>query len=409
MTSKSWIMNDSVHPEPAETTSSDRYIGRINGSSPGPTMIYMGGVHGNEPSGVIALQNVLDHLQETGTPVSGNIIALRGNIPALNEGTRYSSDDLNRLWTRDAISKIDSKDPSELNDDEQQQREIHEEIKTILSEGEGPFYFLDLHTTSAPTVPFMTVNDSLLNRNFAMQVPTPMILGIEEYLDGPLLSYINELGYVAFGFEAGQHDDPRSVAYHEAFIYLTLYFAGCVKLHDEMFNQQFDILHNASTDPHKIFEIYFRYPLRAEDSFTMVPGFENFQKIRKGEKMADHNGREVYADRDGNIFMPLYQDQGSDGFFAVRRIPKIFLNLSARLRKLRFDKLLPILPGIRWESDQHDTLIVDRRVARFFAKQFFHLLGYRSRRLDKTHLRIRNREAASRTTDYLDCAWYRGK
>ena len=35
--------------------------------------------------------------------------------------------------------------------------------------------------------------------------------GIEEYLNGPLLSYINELGYVAFGFEGGQHDDISAI------------------------------------------------------------------------------------------------------------------------------------------------------------------------------------------------------
>jgi hypothetical protein len=400
-------MDDTGMAATAGEVSSERYIGKLKGTLPGPTMIFMGGVHGNEPSGVKALENVLSYLTESRTPVQGNIIALRGNIPALKRGARYSENDLNRLWTRDAIHHIESKDPAELNEDEKQQKEIHDEIRNILSEEKGPFYFLDLHTTSGSTVPFMTVNDSLLNRSFAWMIPTPMILGIEEYLDGPLLSYINELGYVAFGFEAGQHDDPLSVTYHEAFIYLALYFAGSAKLDKDLYRKQFNILHQSSADPHSIFEIYFRYPLQENDSFTMVPGFENFQRIRKGEKMADHNGREIMADRDGNIFMPLYQDQGSDGFFAVKRVPKFFLDLSARLRKWRFDKVLPVLPGINWESEKHDTLIVDRRVARFFAKQFFHLLGYRSRRVDKTHLRIRNREAASRTADYLQCDWYR--
>lgn len=400
-------MNESGHFVETDEISGERYIGKVSGALPGPTMIFMGGVHGNEPSGVMALQNVLDHIKKKNSTVHGNIYALKGNIPALNKGTRYASDDLNRLWTRDAINRIRTKSHADLNEDEIQQREIHNEILRILEGDSGPFYFLDLHTTSAATVPFMTVNDSLLNRSFAWMIPTPMILGIEEYLDGPLLSYINELGYVAFGFEAGQHNDPMSVTYHEAFIHLTLHFAGCVKLDDEFFQQQFNILYQSSGVPHSIFEIYFRYPLQKNDSFIMVPGFENFQKIRKGEKMAVHNGREILADRDGNIFMPLYQSQGSDGFFAVRRVPKFFLDLSARLRGWRFDKVLPLLPGIHWESEKQDTLIVDRRVARFFAKQFFHLLGYRSRRVDKTHLRVRNREAASRTTDYLQCSWYR--
>ena len=34
----------------------DRLIGQIRGEQPGPTIIFLGGMHGNEPSGVFALQ-----------------------------------------------------------------------------------------------------------------------------------------------------------------------------------------------------------------------------------------------------------------------------------------------------------------------------------------------------------------
>ncbi len=158
----------------AGEVSSERYIGKLKGTLPGPTMIFMGGVHGNEPSGVKALENVLTFLTESRTIIHGNIIALRGNIPALKRGARYYRNDLNRMWTFDAMRRIESKDPAELNEDEKQQKEIHEEIQRILAEEAGPFYFLDLHTTSGSTVPFMTVNDSLLNRSFAWLIPTPV-------------------------------------------------------------------------------------------------------------------------------------------------------------------------------------------------------------------------------------------
>ena len=39
----------------------------------------------------------------------------------------------------------------------------------------------------------------------------PIVLGIEEYLQGPLLSYINTLGYVSLGFESGQHDNKQAI------------------------------------------------------------------------------------------------------------------------------------------------------------------------------------------------------
>src|SRR5690606_7416931 len=117
---------------------------------------------------------------------------------------RFESEDLNRLWTRSRMKKLPTNPGSAENKDIAEQVEINKVIQTILTNEEGPFYFFDLHTTSSETLPFLTINDSLLNRAFTTQYPLPIILGIEEYLDGPVLSYINELGYVAFGFEAGQ-------------------------------------------------------------------------------------------------------------------------------------------------------------------------------------------------------------
>ena len=105
------------------------------------------------------------------------------------------------------------------------------------------------------------------------------------------------------------------------------------------------------------------------------------------------------------IFMPLYQGKGNDGFFEIRSVPKVFLNLSAVLRTVRFDKLLPILPGVTWSNKKKEKLIVNLKVARFFSKQFFHLLGYRAKQIDKTHLRMKNREAASRNSDYKKAPW----
>jgi hypothetical protein len=104
--------------------------------------------------------------------------------------------------------------------------------------------------------------------------------------------------------------------------------------------------------------------------------------------------------------MPRYQNVGEDGFFEIRKVPPLMLRLSAVLRKIYFDNLLVLLPGVRWESSKHDALIVNRKIVRFFAKQFFHLLGYRSRQVNRTHLIMKNREAASREKEYYSTIWY---
>jgi hypothetical protein len=103
--------------------------------------------------------------------------------------------------------------------------------------------------------------------------------------------------------------------------------------------------------------------------------------------------------------MPLYQSQGSEGFFAIRPVNQFFLGLSAILRKWKVDTLLPIMPGVKWHSNDKHALIVNKNIARFFAKQIFHLLGYRSRSMDRNHLVLKNREAASKQKLYSQQPW----
>ena len=104
--------------------------------------------------------------------------------------------------------------------------------------------------------------------------------------------------------------------------------------------------------------------------------------------------------------MPLYQDQGNDGYFKIKKIPKVFLWLSSLLRKCKLDRILPFLPGVHWHSKRKDELIVNKRIAFLFTRQFLHLLGYRSKTLDQTHLIVKNREGASRNKDYKNESWY---
>ena len=72
--------------------------------------------------------------------------------------------------------------------------------------------------------------------------------------------------------------------------------------------------------PQKTFEILYRHGLEDSDVFEMQPGYENFQKIEKGELLAKQNGKEVLSEWDAYIFMPLYQSQGNDGFFVVQEV-----------------------------------------------------------------------------------------
>ncbi|MEM7382083.1 MAG: succinylglutamate desuccinylase/aspartoacylase family protein, partial [Bacteroidota bacterium] len=205
------------------STEEDRFIGKIV-KPQGPTLVFFGGIHGNEPAGVKAIQKVFAALEDKQRDYKGSLFGIRGNIPACTLSKRFVEQDLNRLWTSKKIARISGIDRASRSIEENELVELYSIIKKILSLGSPPFYFLDLHTTSSPTAPFITINDALINRDFSKQFPVPVILGIEEYLNGPLLSYINALGYVSLGFESVQHHDPEAVRSAIAFIWLTLVY-----------------------------------------------------------------------------------------------------------------------------------------------------------------------------------------
>jgi len=373
----------------------------MHGPSKGPTLIFIGGIHGNEPSGVDALKQLFEQWQTQREDLCGTVYGLAGNLKALAAGVRYIDRDLNRMWTAE---KVNSSETS-LDVEDLELQELYKVIQHILETETGPFYFFDLHTTSGQTQPFLTVNDSILNRSYTEQYPLPIVLGIEEYLDGPLLSYINQLGYVAFGFEAGQHTDPRSIENHIAFCQLSLHYTGVLPLEQQLLNKLEEQLKPKAPIRVHFYEIIYRYGIQAGTSFNMDPGLENFDAIDTLQPMAWQGETRLSTPVSGYVFMPLYQGKGDDGFFVVQAIPERFLRWSATLRKYRTDRLLTLLPGVNWLGPDRTALMVDLRIARFFTKKIFHLLGYRSRNLDGKHLVMTNREQASRTEDYLSSPW----
>lgn len=381
----------------------NRIIAKVKGNKNGPTVLFFAGIHGNEHAGIAALKKTLPLLQED--KLHGTVYGIIGNLKAIQKNKRFIDEDLNRIWTGERLSQLKKK--TSLLEEEIEMQELLNLIQHILHDCNGPVYFIDFHTTSSKSYPFITINDVLINRKFAMLYPLPIVLGIEEYLNGPMLSYINQKGYVAIGFEAGQHQDEKSVEHTEAFIYLTLGFAGMIKKKNfPNLKQYYHKLNQSSGQLQKVFEIIYLHKIGQWDRFKMHVGFESFQVIPKGMDLAIHNDDIIKSPYTGRIFMPLYQSQGSDGFFIIHRIPFFVLKLSAFLRKLKIDNLLTLLPGVSWEEKDKMVLKVNLRTARFLAKPFFHLLGYRVRKQEDGYLKLSNRERSAKKKMYRKEKWY---
>lgn len=300
-----------------------RVIKEIPGNDSGPAIAFCAAVHGNEPSGVVALKNVFDYIRDNNIPVNGNLLAFIGNRNALHHKSRYAEQDLNRMWTPENVKKLHEKgfDQHDLHPEAVEMIEIDYLLQEFVKKLNGQErYFVDLHTTSSPSIPFAAIDSQPESYNFALQLPIPFVCNLDEFIKGTLMYYLDHIKFKAIVFEAGMHDDPASIKKHEAMIWLTLGLSGAIDK-EQIPNYQgcFTLLQGLSEHPHKVFKILYRHPASQEAGFRMLPGFINFQRIKQGAVIAKEHDKEVNAPCGGKIFMPLYQQQGTDGFFIIER------------------------------------------------------------------------------------------
>jgi succinylglutamate desuccinylase len=360
-----------------------RTIASIKAKKAGPNIVFIGGMHGNEPTGVIALNHIMQKVQRLQPLLRGNVFALAGNLSALEKGERYIQKDLNRIWQPEQVERAKRRDfhPDELIAEVEEQIELWAAIDQLMSENQGEFFFVDLHTTSTRSAPFIAMSDTIMNRRFIRNIPVPVVIGIEEYLTEPLLSYLNELGCVSVAFEGGQHSDIASVLNHEAFILLCLQRAGILKKVEisELKTCRKRLKYASGTNKY-VYDVRMRQALEPGDVFQMMPGFDNFSPVQKGQALARHNGHTLRAIEKGYIFMPLYQSKGEDAYFLIRRIARFWLAVSYLFRRFSLYKILRLLPGVRPFMKSEHMLIVNGDVARWFSLEILHLMGYRRKK-----------------------------
>ncbi|HEY0136260.1 MAG TPA: succinylglutamate desuccinylase/aspartoacylase family protein [Nannocystis sp.] len=366
-----------MSPSP-EPRAYPRILGRHEGGRPGPRIVVFGGVHGNEPAGCEAMLRVFARITRERLPLRGQLWGLAGNLRALAAGRRYLDRDLNRRWIREDIARIVNTGPEAAIEDNEQ-LELLEILAPMLSDAHEPIVFFDLHSTSGPAAPFTCMADVLRNRDIALALPIPVVLGLEEVLDGSLLGYLVDLGHIGVAVEGGQHTDPTTIDSHESAVWIMLVAAGALDpehLPDLALRR--DRLARLARGIPPVSEIRHRHVVRPIDEpFVMQPGFENFQKITRGQTVAQDAHGPIAAPIGGMMMLPRYQGLGDDGFFVAKPVSRLALGASAALRHLRLDRLVPLLPGIRRHPIHHDQYIADPSVARSRVVDIFHLFGYR--------------------------------
>lgn len=309
-----------------EIGESRRVIGHYVGAEPGPLVVAIGGIHGNEPAGIAALERLFELLEEEprinpGFTFRGELLALRGNLAALAVGRRFIDVDLNRIWR--PLRRAPGEGFANV-----EERELdgllaaieHASADAPLSE----IVLLDLHTTTAAGGVFAITGDDAPSLSLAAELGVPVIKGMLSGLQGSTLHYFRSADFGgdrrvrAMTFEAGWHGDPASADRALAATVNLLRAMGCVReedvstLHDET-------LRAAGRGLPVLTELAYVHKLAPDgsDGFVMRPGYANFSPVERGEVVARDRRGDIAAPCTGYLLMPLYQQQGGEGFFIV--------------------------------------------------------------------------------------------
>jgi succinylglutamate desuccinylase len=338
-------------------------------------LVAVGGIHGNEPAGALALEGVVARIEREGLLRRGDLVALVGNVAAFDARARFIDEDLNRRWSGETLERLKSGEGQNRAED-RERKALFEEIDRAFAEARGEVVLLDLHTTSGEGKPFAVFADTMRSRRFARRFPVPAVLGFEEQLEGTLVDYVALLGHAAVAFEGGQHLDPASVANLAAVVWVALGGLGMVPPLEAGLEAETRRLARATDGVPSILEVTYRHAIAERDSFSMRPSHRSFEPVVQGQVIADDSEGPVAVPSDGFLLMPLYQKLGDDGFFVVRRVREFWLPFSAVLRHLRLGRIAHWLPGVS-RAAAPGALRVDRRVARWYSLEILHLLGYR--------------------------------
>lgn len=311
----------------AERQCIGRVIGKYEGQLKGPLLICLGGMHGNEPAGVKAIDLLLKMLEVE--PITnpnfifkGKILGLCGNLRAYQKNKRFINKDLNRQWTTTNIERIKQASIHQLDEEDLEIKELLEIIEEEIANYQpDELIFLDLHTTTAFGGIFSIATDDRLSLKVAIDLKAPVITGMLSGIKGTSLHYFNndrfEARTTAICFESGQHNENLSVNRAIAAIINCMLSIGCVKDND-VENRHNSLLIEYSKGLPKVAKLLKCHTVKPQDHFQMRPNYKNFQTVKKGELLAyDRNG-EIFAIEDSLILMPLYQKQGDDGFFLIR-------------------------------------------------------------------------------------------
>jgi len=164
----------------------------------GSNLLVFGGIHGDEPCGVYAIERFMQEINDGKWELlNGSITFAYGNLEALAQKKRYVDYNMNRMFGLLEVS-LESVE--------------YERVRMLETLFDGKDAFLDLHSASSQAPDFMMAEKIAFDLACSLG-PSFVVSGWEKFADvgGDTECFANSLGIPGMTYEAGQHDDPLAL------------------------------------------------------------------------------------------------------------------------------------------------------------------------------------------------------
>lgn len=284
-------------------------IWQISGATPWKHIAVLGGVHGDEKTGIEVVRTLRNIFSEDKVKMQrGKLTLILGNEEAIRMGRRGTSPDhnLNRMFSDGHLEGPVL--------DFYESRRAHE-LAHILKSAD---ISLDIHSTSVPTVPFLPCAFSPRHEKIYRWFDAEIVLADPDFVLGGQRSttdeYVDYCGGIGVCFETGYASDTSRLP------------AVIKSIMNILADQELIKASSPLPQPKPSYKVYrlTRKISLTGAGFRYEKGFpKSFQEVEKGEIIGYHGNVPERAEEDGVIAFPRAADQwkiGHDIFFLARRV-----------------------------------------------------------------------------------------
>ena len=244
-----------------------------------PNLLIFGGIHGNEPCGIYAINRFMREIDAGMWSLKqGSITFAYGNLAAIKNNTRYVDYNMNRMFGLPQTA------PQAIE---------YARVRLLERLIPNKTAMLDLHSALTPAPDFMLAESIAHPLAKALQ-PTYLVSGWESFatVTGDTECYGLSLGVTAVTYEAGQHDDAKTLehAYEMLLRFLNHYH----------------VIDYAWTHTRSMQHLVLKQVIhkQSHQDQWLIP-IHNFMSVHKGQEILRLDGVTFHAPFDAYLVFPV--------------------------------------------------------------------------------------------------------